>query len=225
MDAGAKKGRSRDYLLNFQTVHTSRPSINLDGDFSLGKEEALAASLSKAKDIGTLAAMAARKLSVRGPVIAMHSRPDYVWKLAEKLKSNRSHALPDDVRFVQDYVVAELGIQFPLVDLLAHRIGVHHGGLPEEVRMLMEWLFEQGHLDALAATTTLAQGVNFPVSGVVMAATQYPFGQEMPAEDFWNIAGRAGRVSQGQLGVVALVAKDEGEVVKRRAFINRNTGT
>lgn len=224
MDSGALNGKSRDYRLSFQTVHTSRPSIRLDEDFSLGKEEALADTLSKAKDIGTLAAMTARKLSARGPVIAMHSRPDYVWKLADKLKSNRSDALPDDVRFVQDYVAAELGAKFPLVDLLAHKVGVHHGGLPEEVRMLMEWLFEKGHLDALAATTTLAQGVNFPVSGVVMAATQYPFGQDMPPEDFWNIAGRAGRVSQGQLGVVALVAKDEREVAKKREFIDRNTG-
>lgn len=224
VDAGAKKGRSRDYQLNFETVHTSRPSITLDEVFSLGKEQSLATSLSKAKDVGTLAAITARKLSARGPVIVMHSRPDYVWKLAEKLKSRPSEALPADVRFVQDYVAAEMGVQFPLVDLLAHRVGVHHGGLPEEVRMLMEWLFEKGHLDALAATTTLAQGVNFPVSGVVMAATQYPFGQDMPAEDFWNIAGRAGRVSQGQLGVVALVAKDEVEVAKRRDFINRSTG-
>ncbi|MHA1053860.1 DEAD/DEAH box helicase [Enterobacter mori] len=224
LDAGALKGKSRDYHLSFQAVHTSRPSIRLDEDFSLGKEEALAVSLSKAKDIGTLAAMAARKLSGRGPVIVMHSRPDYVWKLAEKLKGNRSDTLPDDVCFVQSYVTAELGAEFPLVDLLAHRIGVHHGGLPEEVRMLMEWLFEKGHLNALAATTTLAQGVNFPVSGVVMAATQYPFGQDMPPEDFWNIAGRAGRVSQGQLGVVALVARDENEVAQKREFINRNTG-
>lgn len=224
MDSGALKGKSRDYQLSFQAVHTSRPSIRLNEDFSLGKEEALATSLSKAKDIGTLAAMTARKLSARGPVIVMHSRPDYVWKLAEKLKTNSSTALPEDVRFVQDYVAAELGAAFPLVDLLAHKVGVHHGGLPEEVRMLMEWLFEKGHLDALAATTTLAQGVNFPVSGVVMAATQYPFGQDMPPEDFWNIAGRAGRVSQGQLGVVALVAKDENEVAKKREFINRNTG-
>jgi hypothetical protein len=57
-----------------------------------------------------------------------------------------------------------------------------------------------------------------------MAATQYPFGQNMPAEDFWNIAGRAGRVSQGQLGIVALVAKDKEDVAKRREFIRRNTG-
>jgi len=66
--------------------------------------------------------------------------------------------------------------------------------------------------------------VNFPVSGLVFASHQYPYGEDMPPEDFWNIAGRAGRVSQGQLGVVALVAKDESEVGKLREFINTNTG-
>src|SRR5690606_34899763 len=129
--------------------------IRLDEDFSSGKDEVLANTLAKAKNPGTLAAMTARKLSARGPVIAMHSRPDWVLNLAEKLKGNRCDTLPDDVRFVQNYVAAELGAAFPLVDLLAHKVGVHHGGLPEEVRMLMEWLFEKGHLDALAATTTL----------------------------------------------------------------------
>lgn len=224
VDDGPENGRSRNYRLEFETVHTTRPTIVLDEAFSLGKDHTLAETLSKARDIGTLAAMTTRKLMARGPVIAMHSRPDYVWKLAERLKSEQTEAVSDDVRFVQDYVVAELGAQFPLVDLLAHRIGVHHGGLPEEIRMLMEWLFEKGLLKVLVATTTIAQGVNFPVSGVVMVTTQYPFGQTMPPEDFWNIAGRAGRVSQGQLGVVALVAKDEDEVAQRREFINRNTG-
>lgn len=223
-DAGPRERGSRDYQLRFETVHTSRPGIELAQPFALGKEPSLANTLSKAQNISTLAAMAVRRLASRGPVIAMHSRPDFVWKLAEKIKTTSSQALPDDVRFVQAYVTAEMGAEFPLVDLLAHRVGVHHAGLPEEVRMLMEWLFEKGHLAALVATTTLAQGVNFPVSGVVMAATQYPYGQDMPAEDFWNIAGRAGRVSQGQLGVVVLVARDEAEAAKRREFIGRQTG-
>lgn len=223
-DAGSLGGRSRDYCLNLETVHTSRKTLEIAGSFSLGKEDALAGTLSQAKDIGTLAAIVARKLKERGPVIAMHSRPDFVWKLAEKIGINVSSRLTDDVHFVQRYVAAELGHTFPLVDLLSKRIGVHHGGLPDEVRVLMEWLFEKGELDVLAATTTIAQGVNFPVSGVVMATTQYPYGEVMPAEDFWNIAGRAGRVSQGQLGVVALVAKDEREASDRREFVRRSTG-
>lgn len=224
VDDGAINGRSRNYRLDFQTVHTSRHTIDLDETFSLGKEDTLASTLSKSREVGTLAAITARKLQVRGPIIVMHSRPDFVWSLAEKIKSDRLPNLSEDVRFVQQYVAAELGAEFPLVELLSHGVGVHHGGLPEEIRMLMEWLFEKGRLDVLAATTTIAQGVNFPVSGVVMAATSYPYEQPMPPEDFWNIAGRAGRVSQGQLGVVALVAKDEREVIKRRDFIHRATG-
>lgn len=224
VDDGAINGRSRNYRLDFQTVHTSRHTIDLDDTFSLGKEDTLASTLSKSREVGTLAAITARKLQRRGPVIAMHNRPDFVWSLAEKIKSERLPNLSEDVRFVQQYVAAELGAQFPLVNLLSYGVGVHHGGLPEEIRMLMEWLFEKGRLDVLAATTTIAQGVNFPVSGVVMAATSYPYGQPMPPEDFWNIAGRAGRVSQGQLGVVALIAKDEREVIKRRDFIHRATG-
>ncbi|MBX3739130.1 MAG: DEAD/DEAH box helicase [Candidatus Didemnitutus sp.] len=227
VDAGPKNGQSRDYRLEFETVHTSRQTIKVEEAFSFGKDEALASTLSKAQDVGTLAAIAARKLKTRGPVIAVHSRPDFVWGLAGKIKSERTARLSSDVRFVQEYVAAEMGAQFPLVELLAHGIGVHHGGLPEEIRMLMEWLFEKGELDVLAATTTIAQGVNFPVSGVVMAATNYfSEGQAvpMPAEDFWNIAGRSGRVSQGQLGVVALVAKNSVEVTARKTFINRQTG-
>ncbi len=226
-DDGSLNRRSRNYRLVWESVHTTRPSIVLDEVFPLGKDESLAKTFFQARDIGTLAAITTRKLKARGSVIAMHSRPDYVWKLAEKIKSGQSRSVSEDVHFVQEYVAAEFGEQFPLIELLAHGIGVHHGGLPEEIRVLMEWLFEKGELEVLAATTTIAQGVNFPVSGVVMASTHYPQGKNsvsMPPEDFWNIAGRAGRVSQGQLGVVALVARNEEEVIKRRKFINEQTG-
>ena len=227
VDDGPLNGRSRNYRLEFDTVHTSQNTIVVEESFILGKEEALAPSLSKAKGIGTLAAMVARRLQERGPVIAMHSTPDFVWKLAAKISTGAPKQISEDVRFVQEYVAAELGDAFPLIDLLSKRVGVHHAGLPEEIRMLMEWLFEKGDLDVLTATTTIAQGVNFPVSGVVMAATTYPSKNrsvQMPPEDFWNIAGRAGRVSHGQMGVVALVARDEQEAAKQKEFIDKRTG-
>lgn len=229
VDVGPLQGHSRDYRLDFKTVHTTRHTIDLDEAFGLGKEAALAATFSKANNVGTLAAIAAHKLKDRGPVIAMHCQPDHVWKLAAKLKlaGEISTSIHPDVDLVRKYVAQELGDRFPLADLLAHRIGVHHGGLPEEIRMLMEWLFENGRLDVMAATTTIAQGVNFPVSGVVMASTHYPSAKpppvQMPPEDFWNIAGRAGRVSQGQLGVVALVATNPQQLADRTDLINKNT--
>ena len=46
----------------------------------------------------------------------------------------------------------------------------------------------------------------------------------MPPEDFWNIAGRAGRVDQGDLGVVALAAATAKKRAELERFIARNVG-
>jgi len=93
--------------------------------------------------------------------------------------------------------------------------------LSDEAKGLMEWLFENEHIKVLVSTTTIAQGVNFPVSGVVMAAHQYPYGQDMPPEDFWNLAGRAGRVDHGSVGIVALAATDDQKAAKLRDFVGQ----
>ena len=160
----------------------------------------------------------------------MHSRPDWVWGLANRLKVDSNlQASTDRTKLVQEFLGYEFGESFPLVDLINYGIGVHHAGLSDDVRTLMEWLFEEGDLKFLVATTTIAQGVNFPVSGVVMASHQYPTSTsarwvDMSAEDFWNIAGRAGRVSQGQLGVVALAADSSSKANRLKEFVDRQSG-
>ena len=127
----------------------------------------------------------------------MHARPDWVWTLADRLKIvPKKNQVTDRIKLVQQFITMEFGPDFPLIDLLSYGIGVHHAGLSDDVRALMEWLFEESELKFLVATTTIAQGVNFPVTGVVMASHQYPLSQDpfwvdMPPEDFWNFAGRA----------------------------------
>jgi superfamily II DNA/RNA helicase len=228
-DALNNNNTSFDYTLGFETVHTSRETIAVEDLISIPKDEAIAHTYSQANNQGKIAALAAQFFKKRGPVIVMHARPDWVWSLAEHLKNetNRVTELHDDVKLLQDYLRLELGDTFPLVELVEYGIAVHHSGLPEEVRSLIEWLFEKDRLKFLVATTTIAQGINFPVSGVVMASHQYFSTQgppeDMPPEDFWNIAGRAGRVSQGQLGIVALAADSDEKAEKLRIFINKQT--
>jgi len=222
--------RSYDYQLRMETVHTTRSTLVVDELLPLPKKAEIASTYSKASDPSTLAAITAQCLQERGPVIVMHARPDWVWTLAERLKieSNRS-APTQKIELVQEFLRMEFGPAFPLIDLMSFGIGVHHAGLSDDVRVLMEWLFEANDLKFLVATTTIAQGVNFPVSGVVMASHQYPmsrypFRVDMPPEDFWNIAGRAGRIDQGSMGVVALVASDASKAGMLRRFINGQAG-
>ncbi len=220
------KGKSYGYQINLETVHTTRSTLAIDELIPFSKDPDCKKTFSEMSDQSEVAIAAAHQLVKRGSVIVMHSRPDWVWSLATKLKSNASRrpVLSEQVKLVQEFLALEMGQEFPLIDLLTHGIGIHHSGLSDDTRALMEWLFENEELDFLVATTTIAQGVNFPVSAVVMASHQYPYGQDMPPADFWNIAGRAGRVDQGSLGVVALAAADEAKASKLRDFIHKQTG-
>jgi len=222
----ALNGRSYDYLLQMETIHTTRNTLIAGAPLYLPKNADIALTYSQVLNQGTLAAVTAQRLCERGPVIVMHTRPDWVWSLAEKfrIEENRVQTPTEKIGLVQEFLKLEFGEDFPLISLLSYGIGVHHAGLSDDVRTLMEWLFEEHNLKFLVATTTIAQGVNFPITGVVMASHQYPYGEDMPPEDFWNIAGRAGRIDQGRLGIVTLVADAASKATSLRSFINRQTG-
>ena len=217
--------QSFDYQLQMETVHTTRQTLAVDEPLFFFKNQEIASTYAKASDLSPLAAVAAQELQKRGPIIVMHTRPDWVWALAERFKISDNRTDPsENVKLVQQFLEMEFGESFPLIELMSFGVGVHHAGLSDDVRTLMEWLFESDELKFLVATTTIAQGVNFPVTGVMMASHQYPYGIDMPPEDFWNIAGRAGRIDQGSLGVVALVAENPQKADTLRQFINRQSG-
>jgi len=219
-------GRTFDYHLLMETIHTTRNTLVVDELLTLPKHPEIASTYAKVSSQSAVAAVTAQRLRERGPVIVMHGRPDWVWTLAEKfrIEENKYQSISEKIALVQEFLKLEFGEDFPLIGLLSYGIGVHHAGLSDDVRALMEWLFEENELNFLVATTTIAEGVNFPVTGVVMASHQYPYGKDMPPEDFWNIAGRAGRIGQGSLGVVALVAEDESKVTVLREFLHNQTG-
>ncbi len=220
--------RSYNYSLNFETIHTSRNTININELINIPNQFEIAKTFSSANNPKNITSLAAEFFKKCGPLILIHGQLDWVWNLAQNLaiETNKEDALHDEVRLLQEYLSLELGNDFPLINLLEYGIAVHHSGLPDEVRTLIEWLFERGRLKFLVATTTIAQGINFPVSGVIMASHQY-FGStgpmDMPSDDFWNIAGRAGRISQGQLGIVAMAAVSNEKADQLREFINTQT--
>ncbi|MCG8393297.1 MAG: DEAD/DEAH box helicase [Pseudomonadales bacterium] len=218
--------KSFDYDLYFKSIHTSRNTLFIDDTLKITPKSDKKKTFSQVNCPKVIAAETAAFLSSRGPLIVMHQQPRWVWSLADCLKSytSKTNSISKDVKLVQDYIRSEMGENFPLAELLEYKIGVHHGGLSDDSRTLMEWLFERGELDFLVATTTLAQGVNFPVAGVVMASNHYPLSGPMPLEDFWNIAGRAGRVDQGDIGVVAIAADNEDKARQLEGYVKEGVG-
>lgn len=217
---GVKRG---SFSLNIETI-SSNDTLSIPEILSLNVDKPLSLNWSDVKNNSSkLASATAQALKERGPVIILAGKITHTWSLAENFiyEENRLSDPDEDIRLVQRYLKREFGEDFKLCELLEYGIGVHHAGLSDEARILMEWLFERGHIKVLVATTTIAQGVNFPVAGVVLASHQYPYGKDMPPADFWNLAGRAGRVEQGSIGIIALAATDDAKAAKLRQFVER----
>lgn len=224
--ARAQKGLARgEFGIRLITRHTSRGTLTVPDVLEPPEARPLGLSWSTvAGSSGKLAAATAQVLQHRGTVIILVDKPRNSWGVAEALKvrDNRIDMPDEDLAHIQRFLCDEMGEDFPLTSLLEYGIGVHHAGLSDDTRTLVEWLTESSKLRAVVATTTIAQGVNFPVSGVVFASHQYPYGQDMAPEEFWNIAGRAGRVDQGDLGIIALAAHDDAKAAKIEEFIGRS---
>lgn len=220
-------GKPGDFAVQLVTRHTTHKTISVPGALKIGERRPLGLSWSDvSRSPGKLAAATAQILQRRGTVIVLVDKPRNSWSVASafKVDENRRETNDADIDHIQHFLADEMGEDFPLTTLLEYGVGVHHAGLSEDTRSLVEWLTEQGKLRVLVATTTIAQGMNFPVSGVVFASHQYPYGQDMPPEDFWNIAGRAGRVDQDDLGIIALAGHDDAKADKLKQFIDRSVG-
>jgi len=224
-----RREKRGSFGIRLETQHTTRNTLSMPEALDLGDERPLGLSWSDVSGSpGKLAAATAQVLQRRGTVIVLVDKPRNSWGVANafKVAENRvtdTDADPDLIH-VREFLAEEMGQDFPLISLLEFGIGVHHAGLSEDTRVLVEWLTEQGKLRVLVATTTIAQGVNFPVSGVVFASHQYPYGQDMPPEDFWNIAGRAGRVDQEDIGIIVLAGNDDAKTEQLKEFIGRSVG-
>lgn len=96
---------------------------------------------------------------------------------------------------------------------LAFGIGLHHAGLQEKDRRIVEELFVNQRIQVLIATATLAWGVNFPAHLVVVKGTEYYDAKasryvDFPITDVLQMIGRAGRPQFDDQGVAVVLVHD-----------------
>lgn len=224
---------SGDWNLKYETVLTTQRTIHLTGVHDVGGNRPLPSlNYSRAKSLTSQTAAMAKVFSERSSAstaIAIAGKTPWVWSMARTLAKDipRLSPMPPDIELVRKFLAAEVSPDFELVELLAHGIGVHHSGLSDETRSLIELLAERGQLRVLCATTTLAQGINFPVSSifmqdVVLYSKSYPYQREMSTREFWNLAGRAGRIQHESIGVVGIAAGENAEGIA--AYLSHAAG-
>ena len=216
--------------LRFETLTATPKAMALSGTHRVGGVRPVNVPKSQVitkgrqTGLGLQTAAMATVMSARGTSIAIANNISTVWKMAAKTAQSLPdlEPVPPAIRLVQDFLRTEVGSTFQLVATLKKGVGVHHAGLSDDARALMEWLAETGTLRVLCATTTIAQGINFPVASVFLQTHKYPYGVEMSSREFWNLAGRAGRIGHDSVGVIGLAeGSDPKSVIE---FVSRSTG-
>ncbi len=85
------------------------------------------------------------------------------------------------------------------------RVGAHHAGQLPHWKLLLENLMQEGWLEAIFSTSTVAAGVNFPARTVVIPQSDRFNGREfvdLTATDLLQMTGRAGRRGMDKIGFV-----------------------
>lgn len=137
----------------------------------------------------------ANRMAENGIVLVLCMSPGTAEKVAKSIAALRpkEQSVEDDVSERLDaWVERELYPESELRTYYKKRVLFHHAQMPPRVRLGIEEAIRAKKVDVICATTTLAEGVNFPFSTVIvesLVARDY----QLSPRALWNIAGRAGR--------------------------------
>jgi helicase len=102
-----------------------------------------------------------------------------------------------------------------LAEQVLNGAGFHHAGLPGIHRKIVEDSFKSGRLKILAATPSLAAGVNLPARTVIISSYErYEAGYgryPISVLEYKQFCGRAGRPRYDKFGEAVLIARTEDE--------------
>lgn len=215
------EGKKRKIKTIFKALLTDKKTLSIDEEIILHEYEKCSYTKSELNTKNKLTALIASEYNANESILVIVNQPRYTYTVAEEIYTLTSNNFEksEDLILVQKFIASELGSSFPLVKFLDKGIGVHSSALPDEIKLLLENLMENNKLKYLVCTTTIAQGINFPVSAIFMASYAYPYTSAMPTKDFWNLAGRAGRIGQKSIGTVGIAVSDNNDKEKLASFL------
>lgn len=125
---------------------------------------------------------------------------DYAIQFSEQLLDKNDEKVNQLIKLIKETIHEE----YYLINCLKKGIGFHFGDLPQRIRVQLENLFRNGHLDYLFCTSTLLEGVNLPAKNIFILSEKIGM-SNFRKVDFLNLIGRAGRLSKEFSGNIFVV--------------------
>jgi len=221
--AGAQwvKPRNQPFQLELTTLPSAH-FVELDTEVTVPLGTASPQRPSRSRE--AVSVSAALRLADRGSVLILCRGRGTAETRAAQISAQRADRdLSVLGQAVVAYAESELGREHPLPMQLRRGVAYHHAGLSHDLRYLLERMIDAEDVNVVCGTTTLAQGVNFPIANVIVETLKRPsettVWQDLSFSEFWNIAGRAGRALRDRLGLVVYPSENPGSLDQFRAYL------
>lgn len=152
-------------------------------------------------------------------IVYCNSVKDTISKSVEFTKyfnEEQSEEIDRVIKIIKDVIHKD----YYLIDCLKKGVGYHFGNLPPLVRQNVEKLFKESHIKYLFCTSTLLEGVNLPAKNVFIFKDMKGKSR-LSKIDFWNLAGRAGRLNYELYGNIICIRENEKDWRMFDEFIDR----
>lgn len=134
-------------------------------------------------------------------VVSLARRAAYVFDRGATLQRPLEVSDAAEIQRLTHLAERNLGAADEATRASALGILCHHSNTPHGLRLSVEHAMKEGTAKFVICTSTLAQGVNFPIRYLIVTATQQ--GKErIKVRDFHNLMGRAGRAGMHTEGSV-----------------------
>lgn len=135
------------------------------------------------------------------------NQPSEAEKAASELSDLSSESDDGELKEFGDFLRQEVHHHYRLGSMVRKGIAFHYANIPQIVRWKIEELAKARKLRFVCCTSTLLQGVNLPAKNIFLENPKTGRGGagKIRPGDFWNLVGRAGRMSQEFSGNVFCV--------------------
>lgn len=156
-------------------------------------------------------------------IVYCSSRFDALDKAAKLFEQNQNKqvAVSKNVKKVIRQIRAYIHKDYYLGEFLDGGIGYHFGNLPQIIRNKVEGLFKEREINYVFCTSTLLEGVNLPAKNVFILNNKNGRNTFQPI-DFWNLAGRAGRLKHELSGNIICLKGTDKDWKKHEALLEGN---
>lgn len=125
---------------------------------------------------------------------------EFALKFSMRFPIKKSKKIENFISLIKTFIHKD----YYLIECVQHGVAFHFGRLPQRIREQVEQLFSEGEINYVFCTSTLLEGVNLPAKNIFILNNAIGL-SKFSDIDFWNLAGRAGRLSKEMSGNIICV--------------------